>query len=206
MMKKTALLALAAVLSWPLAAEDRAPEVTRKGRTVVMYRDGTVETVLGYRWMNAHPEATWVPFQFAVSAASNEHPVDIAREDVSLVTPSGERIPLPTQKQFLEGVKDPRPTVLQLRINRDPIAGYFPGRLQHESLAFFTMPGEGIVFDHVTVTRSVLATGLLWFPLPGGVKPGRYRLEIRSKWAHVDVPFDVPAPPLGKGTDDGIEW
>ncbi len=203
MTKRLVLLALAAS-ALPLLAADRAPEVTRKGRTVVSYKDATVEAVLSYRWTNANPKATWVPFPFAVSAATGQA-VEIAREDVSLVTPKGARIPLPTEKQYLEA-PDPRAIIQALKISRDPIAGYFPGRTQTERLRFFTLPSDGISYDRVTVTQNLLAIGLLWFPLPEGVAPGRYRLEIRSKWANADIPFDVPAPPLGKGSDEGVAW
>lgn len=200
-MKRALLLSLATTLALPLsAAEERAPEVTRKGRTVVAYKGPALEAVLGYRWMNGHADATWVPLQFAVSGAGAAT-VPIAREDVSLVTPSGERIPLPTQKQFLEGLKDPRPIVQELRVTRDPISGYFPGRNTDQRLAFFSLPGERIAWDEVSVNRTVLTWGLLWFPLPGGVRPGTYRLEIRSKWANVEIPFTVPAPPLGTAAD-----
>ncbi len=216
-MIRSLILVLAAATAVPAAAQDRAPEVTRKGRTVVMYKDAKLEAVLGFRWMNANPAATWVPLQFAISGSSDGN-VDVAREDVSLVTPSGERIPLPGQEAFRKGVRNPDAILHAVSVARDPIAGYFPGRFHTEPLSFFVVQEAGrpmaeargrggLAWDHLTVDRNTLAIGLLWFPLPAGVQQGRYHLQVQSKWAHVDIPFDVPAPPLSKGsTDEGVSW
>jgi hypothetical protein len=77
-------------------------------------------------------------------------------------------------------------------VGRDPLGGYFPGRIREERLGFFCVPGEGIVFDRVTVDHDTLAWGHLFFESPvGRFAPGIYTLEIENKVAHVRLPLSL---------------
>ena len=73
---------------------------------------------------------------------------------------------------------------------RDPLGSYFPGRSREEQLGFFCVPGEGIVFNQVTVDRDTLAWGHLFFESPKGrFEPGIYTLVMENKVAHVRLPL-----------------
>jgi hypothetical protein len=125
--------------------------------------------------------------------------VEIYREDVTLFGPDGTRMPMPSQKKMAQGIPDLSRMLLQARVMRDPLGGYFPGRSREERLGFFAVPGEGIVFDQVTVDRDTLAWGHLFFESPKGrFEPGIYTLVMENKVAHVRLP-------LALGTDGTLE-
>jgi hypothetical protein len=188
------LLPFAAILALSARAhgdEDR-PTLRRLGKTVVQYEDADAKVVVGYRYANAHPGSPWLYLEVGMS--TNGKPVEVAREDVSLVTPSGERIPLPGQRRVNEGFQDVRRVFMAANIANDPIEGYFPSAERRERLGFFTVPGEGIVFQNVTLNHRTLTLGPLLFESPrGAFANGAYVLEIQNKWMRAKVPFEIPA-------------
>ena len=209
-----ALLVLASALARPAIAEPvrngSSDVVTRKGRTVIQLKNDAVQVVIGYRYASRHMGARWTFFETLLSA-TNGKPIEIAREDIQLISPMG-TIPLASQKKMSEGIPDVRRMLTEAAVSRDPLDGYFPGRPRRNSIAFFTVPGEGIVFDRVTVDRQTLAGGDLFFESPTGVfAPGKYELQIRNKAVDVKVPFNLPADdePLGRRKDQNdkaVPW
>lgn len=166
-----------------------APNVKKLGRTVARYRDDVLQVVIGYKHAHYHLDSRWILLEACISATGNE-PVEIYREDVALYGPDGTRMPMPSQKKMAHGIPDVSRMLLQARIARDPLGSYFPGRIREERLGFFCVPGEGIVFDQVTVDRDTLAWGHLFFESPKGrFEPGIYTLVIENKAAHVRLPF-----------------
>ena len=187
-----AWLAVAASLLFGVAkvqADLDAPNVKKMGRTVSRYRDDVLQVVIGYKHAHYHLDSRWILLEACISATGNDA-VEIYREDVALFGPDGTRMPMPSQKKMARGIPDVSRMLLQARIARDPLGGYFPGRIREERLGFFCVPGEGIVFDQVTVDRETLAWGHLFFESPKGrFEPGIYTLVIENKAAHVRMPL-----------------
>jgi hypothetical protein len=187
-----AWLALAAFLLFGVArvrADLDSPNVKKMGRTVSRYRDDVLQVVVGYKHAHYHLANRWVLLETCISATGSQ-PVEIYREDVALLGPDGTRMPLPGQKKMAQGIPDLSRMLHQARVVRDPLGGYFPGRIREERLGFFTVPGEGIVFDQVTVDRETLAWGHLFFESPKGrFEPGIYTLVMENKVAHVRLPL-----------------
>ncbi|MEO7920877.1 MAG: hypothetical protein ABIT01_15570 [Thermoanaerobaculia bacterium] len=209
------VVAVAAAVAVPSLAQEPARvaekgDVTRKGKTVMQYKDDDIQVVVGYRYANTHFDGPWIFVETFLSSTGGK-PIEIAREDIQLVTPKGV-IPLASQKRMAEGIPDLRRMLKEASISRDPLDGYFPGRPRQESTAFFTVPGEGIVYDRVTVDHRTLAGGDLFFESPTGkFAPGRYELQIRSKGVEAHVPFQLPADdkPLERMKDQNgktIPW
>ncbi|MGZ5427821.1 MAG: hypothetical protein ACXWFS_02320 [Thermoanaerobaculia bacterium] len=165
------------------------PHVKKLGRTVSRYRDHVLQVVIGYKHAQYHLDSRWILLETCISATGSQ-PVEIYREDVSLFGPDGTRMPMPSQKKMAQGIPDLSRMLLQARVVRDPLGGYFPGRSREERLGFFAVPGEGIVFDQVTVDRDTLAWGHLFFESPKGrFEPGIYTLVMENKVAHVRLPL-----------------
>ena len=187
-----ASLVLAALFLFGVAtlhADLDAPYVKKMGRTVSRYRDDVLQVVIGYKHAQYHLESRWILLEACISATGSQI-VEIDREDVALHGPDGTRMPLPSQKRMARGIPDLSRMLLQARIARDPLGGYFPGRVREERLGFFCVPGEGIVFDQVTVDRDTLAWGHLFFESPKGrFEPGIYTLVLENKVAHVRLPL-----------------
>jgi hypothetical protein len=179
-------------LASPGAADvDGGPNTARLGRTVMRWRDQTVQVVVGYRHAQAHLDRKWLLLDTYLTAWSNK-PVEIWREDVSLQTPDGTRLALPTQRRMAEGVPDLRRMLHEARIQRDPLGGYFPGAVREERLGFFAIPGEDIVFDKVTVNSQTLAWGDVFFESPKSRwDSGIYTLVIENRDVHVRLPLTL---------------
>lgn len=187
------LAGLAAVcLAAPGSADlDGGPNVARLGKTVMRWRDETLQVVVGYRHAQAHLDRKWILLDTYLTARSGK-PVEIWREDVSLLTPDGVRLPLPTQRRMAEGIPDLRRMLNEAKVQRDPLGGYFPGAVREERLGFFAIPGEDIVFDKVTFNSQTLAWGDIYFESPKATwDPGIYTLVIESRDVHVRLPLTL---------------
>jgi hypothetical protein len=188
-----ALFVFVAFAGGAVAAPAESPVVKRLGKTVVSYQDATVKAVLSWRYANqTFEKEPWILLELAFVAEAK--PVNLNREDVSLLTPDGERLPLPSQKKFVEGVKDPRWVVQKATVARDPLADYFPHARLEQRIAFFAIPGEQLVLDEVGAGPTYLMRGDLFFGAPTGTwKPGRYTLVLKNKTMSVELPFTFPA-------------
>jgi hypothetical protein len=188
----SAWLAVAALSVFGIAgtrADLESPNVKKLGRTVSRYRDDTLQIVIGYKHAQHHLESRWILLEACISATGGPA-VEIFREDVALIAPDGTRMSMPSQRRMAEGIPDLRRMLLQARVMRDPLAGYFPGCFREERLGFFAVPGEALVFDQVTVDRDTLAWGDLFFESPKGrFEAGIYTLVVENKSVHVRLPL-----------------
>ena len=195
--RSIALLA-AVALAGSAAAAPADPPVKRLGKTVVQHKDERVKAILSWRYANqSFDKEPWLLLELAFAAEGRT--VNLDREDVSLLTPDGARIPLPGQKRLAEGFRDIRRVVQTAAVSRDPLTGYFNRPTLEQRLPFFSIPGEGIVLDEIGGGHSMLTRGDLYFESPTGAwKPGRYTLVLKNKTMDVELPFDLPAEELKK--------
>ena len=183
--------ALAAFAGGAVAAPADSP-VKRLGKTVVQHKDSNVRAVLSWRYANqTFDKEPWLLLELAFAAEGGA--VDLNREDVSLLTPAGERLPLPGQKRLGEGM-DVRWVEQKASVSRDPITGYFPNQRLEQRIPFFTYPGGPVVQDEIGGGYTILSRGDLYFEAPaGGWQPGSYTLRLRNKEMDVELPFSIPA-------------
>ena len=195
MLRTRPAIALLAGLAFAgsLSAEPAPVPVKRLGKTVVQYKDDRVKAVLSWRFANqTFDKEAWFLVELAFAAEGST--VNLDREDVSLLTPIGERIPLPGQKRLAEGLKDVRWFLQRSSVARDPLTGYFPRQTMQRRLPFFAIPGEQTVVDEMGGGPSMLIIGDLFFESPTGAwKPGKYVLVLKNKWMDVELPFTFPA-------------
>ena len=198
-----ALFASVAFAAGAVAAPANAP-VKRLGKTVVQYKDESVKAVLSWRYANqTFEKEAWLLLELAFAAEGR--PVDLNREDVSLLTPSGERLALPGQKRMAEGVKDVRWVLQKASVARDPLNGYFSRQTIEQRLPFFAIPGEQIVQNEIGGGPTRLTRGDLFFESPSGVwKPGRYTLVLKNKTMDAELPFNLPADEQKKDADGNV--
>ena len=200
--------AVAAFAGGAFAAPAESP-VKRLGKTVVQHKDSNVKAVLSWRYANqTFEKEPWLLLELAFAAEGGA--VDLNREDVSLLTPGGERLPLPGQKRLGEGM-DVRWVEQKASVARDPITGYFPNQRLEQRIPFFTVPGGPVVQDEIGGGYTMLSRGDLFFESPAGAwKPGRYTLVLKNKQMNVELPFTLPADDPkkdAKGADgQAVPW
>ena len=140
-----AWLAVAAFFLFGVArvhADLDSPNVKRLGRTVSRYRDDVLQVVIGYKHAQYHLDNRWILLETCISATGSE-PVEIYREDVTLFGPDGARMPMPSQKKMAQGIPDLSRMLHQARVVRDPLGGYFPGRLSRGTARVLLRAGRG---------------------------------------------------------------
>jgi hypothetical protein len=186
----TVLAGVAATLmSCSSATPTDTPGVERMGRAVLRQYGPELWTVLGYRFANSQIGDEWMILEVTLSTPGG-HVATVKREDVFLRTPDGNRLPLPTQKEFNEAYGSLRSTIARADVDRDPL-DYFPPDRQPCDMQFFVTPGAGVSFDEVVMNDRRACFGRLFIRVPGGIQKGRWVFGIDQPESEIRIPFDL---------------
>jgi len=183
------LITVAAVAGCSSAVPTEDPGVVRLGEYILRQTGPEVDAVLGYRFASASVGDEWLILEVALTSPNGQS-ATIKRENVFVRTPSGQRIPLATQREFNEAYGGLRPTLQKAAVSRDPM-DYFNASRRDCALGFFTTPGGGVSFDELTLNDRRGCQGQLFFRVPGGIQPGRWVLGIDLEESEIRVPFPI---------------
>jgi len=185
-----ALIGVAATLvSCSSATPTDTPGVERMGSSVLRQYGPELWTVLGYRFASSQISEEWMILEVALSSPGGQV-AKVTRENVFLRTPDGNRLPMPTQKDFNEAYGSLRSTIAKANIDRDPLE-YFPPDREPCDMRFFVTPGTGVSFDEVVMNDRRACFGRLFFSVPGGIQPGRWIFGIDLPESEIRIPFDL---------------
>ena len=174
------------------ASPTSMPGVSQVGRTMVKTVGADLEGVVGYKFADANLGEEWLIITLAVTGLRGEA-IEISQEAISVRTPDGRSIALPTQEEFIEAYPETQSILRRAAIAREPLEATRGGR-QPCALAFQRIPGTGTTQKSVWVTHNQLCVGMLSFPVRGGVQPGRWKLTIEFEESIFEIPFDIEAP------------
>ena len=177
------------LVSCSSATPTDTPGVERMGRNILRQFGPELLTVLGYRFANSQIGEEWMILEVSLSSPGGQV-ATVHREDVFLRTPGGNRLPLPTQKEFNEAYGTLRSTIAKADIDRDPL-NYFPPDRQPCEMRFFVTPGTGVSFDEVVMNDRRACFGRLFFSVPGGIQPGRWVFGVDQPESEIRIPFDL---------------
>lgn len=188
----TALLVAGVAISFvscSSATPTDTPGVERMGRAVLRQNGPELWTVLGYRFATSQVGEEWMILEVALSSPGGQV-AKVTRENVFLRTPDGDRLPLPTQKEFSEAYGSLRSTIARADIDRDPL-NYFPHDREPCDIRFFVTPGAGVVFDEVSLNDRRACLGRFYFHVEGGIQPGRWVFGIDLPESEIRIPFEL---------------
>jgi len=204
MMKTLSRAAIAVGLMslWPLASlaqetpkvqipEPGVPQImTMEGRYVRAAYNNEGYAILGYKLANLSVGEEWMLLEVGFALREGMPDYDLTREAVSLETPDGKTIPLPSITEFRKG--DVRALQQRERVQRDSI-NYFPPNAHRAcSIQFFTdVDSRAMAWDKVELTNQRACLGRLYFPVPGGVKYGQHWLNVKFAKSLIRVPFRI---------------
>jgi len=204
-MNKKCLSAVAAavlVCSWPLAAMAQEPPkvqipqpgvpqiMTMEGRYVRAAYNNEGYAILGYKLANLSVGEEWMLLEVGVALREGVPDYELTRDAVSLETPDGKTIPLPTIKQFREG--DVRALQLREKVQRDSINYFPPNAHKACSIQFFTnVDSRAMAWDKVELSDSRACLGRFYFPVPGKITYGQHWLNVKFAKSVVRVPFRI---------------
>jgi len=206
------LLVVGLVSLWPLAAMAQEPPkvqipqagvpqiMTMEGRYVRAAYNNEGYAILGYKLANLSVGEEWMLLEVGVALRDGVPDYDLTREALSLETPDGKTIPLPTIAEFRKG--DVRALQQREKVQRDSINYFPPNAYKACSIQFFTnVDSRAMAWDKVELNDSRACLGRLYFPVPGKITHGQHWLNVKFAKSVVRVPFRI----LTKEEDELLE-
>jgi len=202
-LKISTTLAVVGLLSgWPLLAMGQEPPkvtipepgvpqiMTMEGRYVRAAYNREGYTILGYKLANLSVGETWLLLEVGLSLREGVPDYTLTREGVSLDTPDGKHIPLPTMEEFRKG--DVRSLQMREKVQRDSINYFPPNAYKACSIQMLTtLESRAMAYDQVELTDNRACLGRFYFPVPGGITYGQHWLNVKFAKSVVRVPFKI---------------
>ena len=171
--------------------EPGVPEaMTIEGSFVRGVYNNEAYAILGYRLANASVGEDWMLLEFGTTVLDNTPAYRLKPEHISLETPDGKTIPLPTVEEY-------RAAGLQGLINREKVIrdsiNYFPIKASQACrIGFFADLNErALPWDQVELSNTRACLGRLFFQVPGGIAHGQHWLNIKYENSMLRVPFRI---------------
>ncbi|HXK10616.1 MAG TPA: hypothetical protein VMT70_13285 [Vicinamibacteria bacterium] len=213
-MKAIVEAAAAGVVSaWALAAagaepppqvkmpEPGVPQImTLQGRYVRAAYNNEGYVILGYRIVNLSVGEPWMLLEVGFALRDGVPDYALTRDALSLSTPDGKTIPLPSVEAYRKANLD----ALKARekVQRDSINYFPPNAYRACRIGFFAdLEDRALPWDKVELTSQVGCVGRLFFAVPGGIAYGQHWLNVKFAKSLVRVPFRV----LTKAEDEHLE-
>jgi hypothetical protein len=171
--------------------EPGVPQImTLQGRYVRAAYNGEGYAILGYKLANLSVGEPWMLLEVGITLREGMPDYDLTREAVSLETPDGKTVPLPTIPEFRKA--DVRSLQQREKVQRDSINYFPPNAYKACSIQFFNdVDSRAMAWDKVELSTSRACLGRLYFPIEGGIKYGQYWLNVKFAKTLVRVPFRI---------------
>jgi hypothetical protein len=164
-----------------------ASQVKDVGATTVLYRGPRIQVAISFQYARYHPEGKWLLLDAEMSAYGG--PIGIPRNAIAVRTPSGDVVPLATQKEFEEGYPQLVSPIKRADFLREPLGYLLPEPFRR--LHLFALHGIGWVWQDAWLDPFHNCYGRLYFHLPNGVHKGHYQLLIHLPKSEVVIPFTI---------------
>lgn len=166
------------------------PEVfTLQGEFVRLAYNAEGFVTLGYRAANQEVGKEWMLLDVGITLLNGAKDYTLKREAMTVTTPDGSKVPLATQREFMEAgylkALNRRAQVSQDSVN------YFPPMANQPCALRLFAPAGKIAFDQVELSEQRACFGKLYFHIPGGIKTGQHWLNVQFANSEVQVPFRV---------------
>ena len=174
--------------------------MTMDGRYVRAAYNNEGYVVLGYKLANLSVGEEWLLLEVGFTLRKNAPDYDLTREAVTLETPGGTTLSLPSVAEYRKA----NLSALQARerVQRDSINYFPPNADQACSVQFFTdLENRPMSWEKVELTNRRACLGRLYFRVPGGIKYGQHWLNVKFANSLVRVPFRI----LTKEEDELLE-
>ncbi len=178
--------------SSPGKGRTNEPTVDQLGKTISRYRDPLVEVIVDYKFANMSQGDNWMILNVAVTT-SESAAIEVRRGHVLVRTPDGRKIPLPPYPDFIAAYPEIQSAARRAALASDPIDFTHAGR-QTCDLRFQPLPGTVASLESVYVNMRKICQGLLYFPVQGGIQPGRWEFIIEFEEFDARVPFEIEQP------------
>jgi hypothetical protein len=195
-------LLVAALFAAPAATQSQEPPkikipdagvpqiMTLEGRYVRAAYNNEAYAILGYRAANLSVGEEWMLLDVGLALREKTPDYTLKRDAVSLTTPDGKTLPLPTIPEYRQA--NVQALQARARVQRDSINYFPPNAHQACSIQFFTdLDQRARAWDQVELTNQRACVGRFYFKVPGGITYGQHWLNVKFEKSEVRVPFRV---------------
>jgi hypothetical protein len=167
------------------------PEImTIEGEFVRVAYNNEGYVSLGYRTANLSVGDEWMLLEMGATMREGKPNFKLMRDALSLDTPAGTTIPLPTNVEYRQA--DLRALENRSTVQRDSIDYFPPGVSRPCRIGYFApLESREMAFDEVELSWQRGCVGRLYFKIPGGIQYGQYWLNVKFKDSVVRVPFRI---------------
>ena len=164
--------------------------ITMEGKFVRASYNNEGYVILGYQATNRSVGDEWMLLEVGMTVLNRTPDYKLTREAISLETPDGKTIPLPTAIEQREG--QVQPIQQRARVQRDSI-NYFPPQASRAcGLLFFPdLDSRALPYDEVELSNTHACVGRLYFRIPGGIAYGQHFLNVKFQNSLIRVPFRI---------------
>jgi hypothetical protein len=146
--------------------------------------------ILGYRTANQSIGDEWMLLEIGATLRDGRPRYNLTREAISLETPDGVKIPLPTIEEYRK--VDLRALDRRASVVRDSINYFPPSASQACRIGFFAETGSAaMAWNQVEIDPMRACLGRVYFKVPGGIKYGQHWLDVKFADSVVRVPFRI---------------
>jgi hypothetical protein len=164
--------------------------ITMEGKFVRASYNNEGYVILGYQASNRSIGEEWMLLEVGMTVLDKTPDYTLTRDALSLETPDGKTIPLPSITEQREG--DVRAIQQRASVQRDSI-NYFPTRASQAcAILFFPdLTSRALPRDIVDLRNDRACLGRLYFRIPGGITYGQHWLNVKFQNSLVRVPFRI---------------
>jgi hypothetical protein len=164
--------------------------MTMEGNFVRAAYNNEGYVILGYQLANRSLGEEWMLLEVGMTLRDGVKYQNFKRESLSLETPDGKTIPLPTVSEHREG--DTRALQNREKVQRDSINYFPPSASQACRIGFFSdLSSPAMPYDQVELSSTRACLGRLYFKIPGGIKYGQHWLNVKFAETLIRVPFKI---------------
>jgi hypothetical protein len=166
------------------------PMIDQPGRHIVRYRDAVIEIVIDTKFASSSLGAEWLVLNMALSGMTGGQ-TKVEREMVSVRTPDGRTITLPSYREFNADYKTIAPIARRAAIASDPL-DFTRGGRRDCLIDFFPLPGSGRSARlALLLNKNEFCVGMFYFPIKNGIQPGNWKLVVEFEETEAVVPFTL---------------
>ena len=146
--------------------------------------------ILGYQASNHSVGDEWMLLEVGMTMLDNVPDYRMTRSNISLETPDGKTIPLPSITEQRGG--NVQAIQGRAKVQRDSI-NYFPvGATRACALLFFPdLNSRALPYDETELSNTRACLGRLYFKIPGGITYGQHWLNVKFQNSLIRVPFRI---------------
>ena len=146
--------------------------------------------IMGYQASNYSVGEEWMLLEVGMTVLDKTPDYKMTRENISLETPDGKTLPLPSIMEHREG--NTKAIEGRAKVQRDSI-NYFPPMASRAcGLLFFPdLTSRALPQDWTELSNLRACVGRLFFKIPGGIAYGQHWLNVKFQNSVLRVPFKI---------------